>query len=797
MEIEKVKEDWELNRLKRLKEDEERKAEQEEDEMMFTYGKTEVPKKKSSTISSTSTNKNINKTLNNHDSDNNDDIGDADDHKHNKKLKNSNLVNDTATENLSTRNSSRLLNKKKLFSTFIQPDIVETQSRSELFKQASIKFNSNQNYLSYPSHPSSSSTSLNNNNRSMNTRKTGKSFIRSPITKQIHLNPTTSTTFNNNNKSKRNTQFIKAKKTNKNSSRLSKSLVLNKKRLKKSEKRSKSQNSDIVQTESTTTTTTSTTLVAETKIKTKKRVDRSLSASKTNPVITPSSPTSTSLNDSEKIEPKTENKLIKEKKEEVPQRRKRKTNSSSKLTISQISEKMKAESLLINEAITKTTTTTTNDIYNIENDDICNDNDKLTKSLDLSDFIQNNSINNLTLNRSLNPITAIPVSTLDTKNEDWPDEPNKIGTTVTPKTPKVKKPRKTKSCSNMSRTIANMKTELSTSLITHTPPPSTVQSSIEASPMPLIPQQTNIPIAKPLVLTSQSYQSINNNFKIIDNSIAKSSNIINKSNLNIIKAPGTNPPVIRTIIRPSTSMFNVNSQSAISNYNLKTQSSKIINLSAVSSQPKVASVGSLISLYNKNNSSNSSSTPFNLTTKQMLPSSSTTTNLKLPITTQGTNSIINYQQKPTTTNTLNQSNSVYIINNSNRQYSDYIINPLQHKTVASIAAAVAKETSQKLIGNFLRTQQTTTVASPTSTITNQTIINNNITTNNANTNNYIVNNNNNFTIITNINKDSSSNKSDHFDCHQSPSLVVDKISKSNQMNDESMEKEPFQTSHTN
>jgi len=42
IQIEKVKKDWELNRLKQLKEDEERKAEQEEDDMMYTYTKTEV-----------------------------------------------------------------------------------------------------------------------------------------------------------------------------------------------------------------------------------------------------------------------------------------------------------------------------------------------------------------------------------------------------------------------------------------------------------------------------------------------------------------------------------------------------------------------------------------------------------------------------------------------------------------------------------------------------------------------------------------------------------------------------------
>lgn len=42
IEIEQVKKDWELNRLKQLKEEEERKAEQEENDMMFTYTKTEV-----------------------------------------------------------------------------------------------------------------------------------------------------------------------------------------------------------------------------------------------------------------------------------------------------------------------------------------------------------------------------------------------------------------------------------------------------------------------------------------------------------------------------------------------------------------------------------------------------------------------------------------------------------------------------------------------------------------------------------------------------------------------------------
>jgi len=52
VEIEQVKKDWELNRLKQLKEEEERKAEeQDDDEMMYTYAKTEVrntkPSKKS------------------------------------------------------------------------------------------------------------------------------------------------------------------------------------------------------------------------------------------------------------------------------------------------------------------------------------------------------------------------------------------------------------------------------------------------------------------------------------------------------------------------------------------------------------------------------------------------------------------------------------------------------------------------------------------------------------------------------------------------------------------------------
>lgn len=50
-----MKKDWELNRLKQLKADEERKAEeQDEDEMMYTYTKTEV-----------STTKNPHKTLKN------------------------------------------------------------------------------------------------------------------------------------------------------------------------------------------------------------------------------------------------------------------------------------------------------------------------------------------------------------------------------------------------------------------------------------------------------------------------------------------------------------------------------------------------------------------------------------------------------------------------------------------------------------------------------------------------------------------------------------------------------------
>jgi hypothetical protein len=47
MEIEKVKKDWELNRLKQIKVEEERKAELEEDEMMYTYTNAEVVKKKS------------------------------------------------------------------------------------------------------------------------------------------------------------------------------------------------------------------------------------------------------------------------------------------------------------------------------------------------------------------------------------------------------------------------------------------------------------------------------------------------------------------------------------------------------------------------------------------------------------------------------------------------------------------------------------------------------------------------------------------------------------------------------
>lgn len=51
-----MKKDWELNRLKQLKEDEERKAEQEEDDMMYTYTKTEVS-------NLTTTNLNENKKL--------------------------------------------------------------------------------------------------------------------------------------------------------------------------------------------------------------------------------------------------------------------------------------------------------------------------------------------------------------------------------------------------------------------------------------------------------------------------------------------------------------------------------------------------------------------------------------------------------------------------------------------------------------------------------------------------------------------------------------------------------------
>lgn len=42
--IEQVKKNWELERLKQLKEEEERKAEQEEEDLMYTYTKTEVRK---------------------------------------------------------------------------------------------------------------------------------------------------------------------------------------------------------------------------------------------------------------------------------------------------------------------------------------------------------------------------------------------------------------------------------------------------------------------------------------------------------------------------------------------------------------------------------------------------------------------------------------------------------------------------------------------------------------------------------------------------------------------------------
>ena len=42
--IEQVKKNWELERLKQLKEEEERKAEQEEEDLIYTYTKTEVRK---------------------------------------------------------------------------------------------------------------------------------------------------------------------------------------------------------------------------------------------------------------------------------------------------------------------------------------------------------------------------------------------------------------------------------------------------------------------------------------------------------------------------------------------------------------------------------------------------------------------------------------------------------------------------------------------------------------------------------------------------------------------------------
>lgn len=42
--IEQVKKNWELERLKQLKEEEERKAEQEEEDLVYTYTKTEVRK---------------------------------------------------------------------------------------------------------------------------------------------------------------------------------------------------------------------------------------------------------------------------------------------------------------------------------------------------------------------------------------------------------------------------------------------------------------------------------------------------------------------------------------------------------------------------------------------------------------------------------------------------------------------------------------------------------------------------------------------------------------------------------
>lgn len=50
MDIEQAKRDWELNRLKQQREDEERRAELEEDDMLYTYTKedamNQVPKKK-------------------------------------------------------------------------------------------------------------------------------------------------------------------------------------------------------------------------------------------------------------------------------------------------------------------------------------------------------------------------------------------------------------------------------------------------------------------------------------------------------------------------------------------------------------------------------------------------------------------------------------------------------------------------------------------------------------------------------------------------------------------------------
>lgn len=57
MEIEKVKQDWELNRLKRLKEEEERKAELDDDDMMiYTYTKAEVRNRHASSTNTTCTN---------------------------------------------------------------------------------------------------------------------------------------------------------------------------------------------------------------------------------------------------------------------------------------------------------------------------------------------------------------------------------------------------------------------------------------------------------------------------------------------------------------------------------------------------------------------------------------------------------------------------------------------------------------------------------------------------------------------------------------------------------------------